>query len=78
MNIFKKIILPVLRGAVKVVPFGNAVVEIAQNVSASANEETPPHTSASIIAQVISWAAIIWAFYTHTITLDQLLKYLGQ
>ena len=67
---------PVVRGAIKSLPLGNVAVEIAGNIKANKNETAKPHNWKSIVTQVIVIGAIVYAFATHLITLDQLIGYL--
>lgn len=65
---------PFLRGVIKSFPVGNAIVEGVQNVKAGDGEK--PHNWVSIITQLTICGLIVYAFVTHTITIDQVLGYL--
>jgi len=75
----KNIVAPVVRGALKTVPGGGIAVEVVNNYLHEKTEEAPvkPHNYLSIAVQVIGIAAIVWAFYTKAITIEQLLSLLG-
>ena len=79
-KLFNNILIPVIRGAAKSVPLVGTGLEIAQNIAASKEGAAPedlPHDWKSILFQIISVGAIIYAFATHAITIDQLLKFLN-
>ena len=78
MKKLKSILKPVLRGAIKTIPYGNVAVEFFQNWKAENKlGESKPHNYVSMVTQILGWSALIYAFYTHVITLDQLLGYIG-
>jgi hypothetical protein len=67
----------IFRGFLKSVPFGNVAVEIADNVTANSGDAEKPHHYMSIIIQVICLAAVIYAFITKQITVEDLLRLLN-
>lgn len=80
---FQNFLIPALRGVVKSLPMGNAITEVVQNVQDANNKDAPilskdlQHNYYSIITQILCVGAIIYAFYTHAITIDQLLNLLS-
>tara|TARA_R110000868_G_scaffold308_2_gene2553 strand:- start:1016 stop:1297 length:282 start_codon:yes stop_codon:yes gene_type:complete len=74
---------PILRGAIKSLPFGNAVVEIGESIKESVdnvkNDSAKPltHNWLSIAVQIIGMAVIIYAFFTKAITIEQVLEFIG-
>jgi len=85
-KICQKVIFPIGRGIIKAFPGGAIAVEIAQNLTAPKTETviqgeataTPaPHKWLSIAFQLISLAAVVYAFITKSITIDELLHYLN-
>jgi hypothetical protein len=74
---------PVIRGAIKSIPFGNTALEIGTSIKEAVqnkndiNQVTPTHDWKSIITQLAVVGFIVYAFATHMITLDQVFGYLG-
>ena len=74
---------PVLRGAIKSIPFGNVAVEIGTSIKEAVQGKNeldpskPTHDWKSIITQLVALGLIVYAFATHLITLDEVLGYLG-
>jgi len=68
---------PMARGIIKSFPLGNAIIEGVKSGKAQVNGKPAPHNWVSILMQFICIGAIIYAFITHAISLDTLLKYLG-
>lgn len=68
LNILK----PVVRGAVKSIPVGNTILEVVNKI-----KDPKKHSWVSIATQIICIIAIVYAFVSHTITLDSLLSYFG-
>jgi hypothetical protein len=69
----KKVIAPIVRGTLKTIPGGNIAVEIFQNFQGEKR-----HNYLSISIQIIGILAIIYAFITKAISIEQLLTLLGQ
>lgn len=69
------ILKPVIRGAIKSLPMGNVITEVIAN--AKDNTGVKPHNWVSIGIQFLCVGAIVYAFATHAISLDELLKDLG-
>lgn len=70
-----------IRGGLKTIPGIGPIVELIKNVKAERfNKDNPgaekdlPHNYWSITIQVLGIAAIIYAFVTHAITIDDLLR----
>ena len=85
-NNLKKVFVflkPILRGAIKSLPFGNAVVEIGESIKETvdnnAKHSAKPltHNWLSIAVQIIGIAVIIYAFFTKAITIEQVLEFIG-
>jgi hypothetical protein len=85
-NNLKKVFVflkPILRGAIKSLPFGNAVVEIGESIKETvdnnAKDSAKPltHNWLSIAVQIIGIAVIIYAFFTKAITIEQVLTFIG-
>jgi hypothetical protein len=72
----KNIIAPIVRGTLKTIPGGSVAVELVQNFQNKTEGKRPKHHWLSITIQTIGIAAIIWAFYTKAITVEQLLQLL--
>lgn len=75
---------PILRGAIKTVPFGNAAIEIGTSIKEAIqskkdplNSTTPTHDWKSMLTQVVILGIIVYAFATKMITIDQVMQYLG-
>jgi len=69
----KKILGPLLRGSIKtLIPPLGTVIEVVKNVITPKGEKAP-HSWNSIVIQIICWGAIIYAFGTKMITLDDFL-----
>ena len=72
------------RGVLKSIPFGNILVERYQNKKAVTQKDEngnpipvePPHSSLSMVVQIIMVTAIVWAFYTEKISVQQLINLL--
>lgn len=73
---FQKVLAPAVRGLVKSVPFTTPVVEIATNLMTK-KKLPKKHTNLSVVIQIISIAAIVFAFYKKWIPLEQMLEFLG-
>lgn len=83
---FKKIGLvlkPIVRGALKSIPIVNPIIEIITNISnevkgtvPTVNGEPVKHNYLSILVQIVCVACIVWAFYSKTITIEDLVKLL--
>ena len=74
----------IFRGAIKSIPGGNVITEILGNIKVGKDNADPntksvplPHNYYSIAMQVIGTGAIIYAFATKMITLNDLLKLCG-
>ena len=85
-NNLKKVFVflkPILRGAIKSLLFGNAVVEISESIKETvdnnAKDSAKPltHNWLSIAVQIIGIAVIIYAFFTKAITIEQVLEFIG-
>jgi hypothetical protein len=85
-NNLKKVFVflkPILRGAIKSLPFGNAVVEIGESIKETVDnvkkDSAKPltHNWLSIAVQIIGMAVIIYAFFTKAITIEQVLEFIG-
>ena len=80
-KLFKNILAPVLRGAIKTIPGGGIAVELVKNISHSVKEnkeeEKPPHNWISILTQLAGVGVIIYAFVKKLITIEQVLSFLG-
>lgn len=83
-RLFKKIgkvIKPILRGALKSIPILNPIIEITENIRSEVKNqnsgEVKKHNYISITIQIICVIAIIYAFATKQITVDQLLQLLN-
>jgi hypothetical protein len=72
-----KIFRPVFRAGVKLLPGGGALVELVQNLFAEFRKTEKQHSYLSIVIQVVGISAIIYAFITKQITIDQLLQLLN-
>ncbi len=74
----KNIIAPIVRGAVKQIPFvGTPAMEIISNLSAP--KDTPlKHSWISIIVQSTICIAVLWAFFSHTVTIQEAVEILKQ
>lgn len=74
---------PFVRGAVKSLPFGNAVIEIGTSIKeAVVNKQNDSaksltHDWKSIMTQVVVMGLIIYAFAVKSITIEQALEWLG-
>lgn len=70
---------PIIRGTLKSLPFGNLAYEVAEQIKHATNPETKggklPHSPVSILFQLVFLALIIYAFFTHQITIDDLMRY---
>lgn len=83
MKKLKEFVKPIIRGAVKTIPFGNLAVEVGTSIKESiVNKKTDSskpltHDWKSMLIQVVGLAAIVYCFYTKTITIDQLLSMIG-
>lgn len=76
--IFKKIISPIVRGAIKQVPIiGTPVAEVLTNAT-QPDGQPKKHNWLSIGVQVLIAVAVVYSFYTGAITLDDLVKFLQQ
>lgn len=79
---FKKIAAPVLRGLLKSVPFGGIAVEAVNNIKTEFDntkqiEDKPlPHNWISITVQLLALLAIVYAFVSKQITIDQFIDLL--
>ena len=67
---------PVLRGAVKSLPGGNVITEVVDNIKAQ--KEDKPHNWYSITIQVLCIAAIIYAFVSKSITIEDFLRLINE
>ena len=80
-KLFKNILVPVLRGAVKTIPGGGIVVELVKNISHSVKEkkegDKQQHNWISILTQLTGIALIVYAFVKKLITIEQVLQFLG-
>jgi hypothetical protein len=85
-NNLKKVFVflkPILRGAIKSLPFGNAVVEIGESIKETVDNNTKDsakpltHNWISILVQVIGLSVIVYAFITKAITIEQVLEFIG-
>lgn len=70
---------PLVRGLLKSLPLGNLIYEIGRTVKFSNDSnnagQTPPHSVVSMCVQALVLGYIIYAFATHQVTVDQVLKY---
>lgn len=77
------ILKALFRGVVKSIPAGNVALQLVNNVKHELdnknviNKPDKPHSWISIVTQGICVAAIVYAFVTKTITVEQVLSYLG-
>ena len=85
-NNLKKVFVflkPILRGAIKSLPFGNAVIEIGESIKETVennnNDLAKPltHNWLSITVQIIGLVVIIYAFAIKAITIEQVLEFIG-
>jgi len=77
----QKYVAPVLRGALQTFPVGGIAVQLGRNIThefGTTNTGKPPHNYISIAIQFLGIAAIVWAFYTRAITVEQLLEMFGK
>lgn len=76
-KLVKNILGPLFRATTKILipPLGTGI-EIVKNLITPKGEKLP-HSWTSIVIQIIGWAAIIYAFGTKMITLDDFLRLLG-
>lgn len=65
-----------VKGAVRSLPLGNALVDGIENVSLKKEDGTRPHSWIAIAAEIAFVGLVIYAFITKMITVDDLLKYL--
>ena len=70
------VLKPIIRGVVKTIPFGNTAVEIADNIKAE-KDAPKPHNWYSIAMQILGIGAIVYAFATKMITIQELLDMIG-
>jgi len=79
---FKKVAAPVLRGLLKSVPFGGVFVESVKNIKTEFDntktvEDKPlPHNWISITVQLLALLAIVYAFVSKQITIEQFIDFL--
>ena len=76
----KNIVSPLIRGAVQTLPGGGIAVQAMRNITHEMNpvkEGEPPHNYLSIAVQIAGIVAILWAFYTKSITIEQVLSLVG-
>lgn len=77
------ILSAVFRGVVKSVPMGNVAFQAVKNVKHelenkdSIVSKEKPHDWISVITQALCVAALVYAFATKAITIEDLLGYLG-
>lgn len=84
IKLFKRIgniVRPIIRGALKSIPILNPVIEIIENFRNEAitkNEglEIKKHNYLSILIQFICVGAVVYAFATKQITIEDVLKLL--
>lgn len=67
---------PIVRGVVKSIPGGNVVTEIADNIKSKKDDNANTHNWWSISMQVLCVAAIVYAFVSKTITIEDLIRLL--
>lgn len=75
----KKILGAIVRGALKSVPIGGVAVEAFNNIKHElryGDIKEKPHNWLSIIIQLIITASIVYAFVTHRIEVDELIRLL--
>ena len=85
IKLFKRIgniVRPIIRGVLKSIPILNPVIEIIENFKNEAitkNEglEIKKHNYLSILFQLICVGAVVYAFATKQITVDDVLKLLN-
>ncbi len=85
IKLFKRIgniVRPIIRGVLKSIPILNPVIEIIENFKNDAvtkNEglEIKKHNYLSILFQLICVGAVVYAFATKQITVDDVLKLLN-
>lgn len=75
-NFFNKVLAPIFRGVVKTIPFGTVIVEVTENLLKK-EDKKKPHHYLSIVIQFIVIAAIVYAFLSKQITIEQVLYYLN-
>lgn len=71
---------PLVRGTLKSLPLGNWAYEVAENIRHAKNPDTrdtkAPHSAISLLAQAVFLGLIVYAFVTHQVTIDDVLKYI--
>ncbi len=78
---------PLVRGSLKTVPLGSLGYEIADTIKWFKNRKKlqaegkevppPPHSALSMLAQTAFLFIIIYAFLTHKLSIDDLLKWIS-
>ncbi len=72
----KNIIAPIVRGAVKQIPIvGTPAMEIISNITGP-KDEPKKHSWVSIIVQSTIAIAVLWAFFSKTITIQEVIDLL--
>ena len=86
-------IKPILRGTIKSLPFGNAIIEATDNIKSEmtiskggtpkrakiiGSEVKAPFNWISILIQTALVAVIIYAFVTKQITIEQVIQYFSK
>ena len=71
---------PVVRGVLKSLPVGNLAYEIADTIKAAkdparAEGDKLPHSPISMFLQAVTLLLILYAFFTHQISIDDVLKW---
>lgn len=81
VNFFKKILqIPVIRGTIKTLPFGNFVYELAENISLAKQGAQKVHHPQSLFIQFLWLTLIVYVIYglfTGSLTMEQVAKFLG-
>lgn len=75
--------VPLVRGVIKSLPFGNLVYEVGENIVSNLNNESninkikKPHSAISILAQIVFLSLIVWAFASGKIDVATIFDYVG-
>lgn len=68
---------PVVRGAVKTLPLGGAVIELVDNITKEFKGDKKKHSYASILIQLTGLGLIVYAFVTKQVTIEDVLQLLN-
>lgn len=72
---------PIVRGTLKSFPIGNWAYEIAENIKVAKDPGVNvgvklPHSPVSLLVQAVVLGLIVYAFFTHEISISDVMEYI--